>query len=296
MNNKYLFLILLQTATLVGLYLLKMSLKRVPSGRRGDVARRQIGVFIAVARGGVMVIMMASFLLLKAPLSFTAFTLVGWALVEFVFGAKARVTGVAGGPRLAGDIDRRERKFRERAPEEAGNLTDDETVVLKSPELLESEPETPDDYFKWGQGYALGTGVPQDSARALGYYKRGAELGEYRCKLRMAKLYLTGREGVGKDPEKALEYFRDFSVVELTTRANLAWDILYYPLCLYFGRGCEADPIAAKDFLKTAADHNFTAAKELLYSGTSKGFGFLELEFPGIKKIPAEEFLNAWKG
>ncbi len=299
MSDQYIIVIgSIVCAAMASLYYCVRELGKMGTAGRGTWRRQKLSTVAAASRIIILFGMGTSFIFTTSPASFCGTIALVWLFCELE-GRESRKRQeekeLTPEPELKDNkpkkkrSERLERKFREKGHGEIE--LDEHTTILQSLEILDREPETPEECFKWGQGYALGIGVPQDDARALRYYQQGSDLGEYRCKLRLGKSHLNGRDGAEKDPAKAFQYFKEFSEVELDTRANLAWDILYYPLCLFFGIGCPVDKAAAGEFLRLARSKHFSVAKDLAQTGTSSTFSFLSLDFEDLKKVRPDEFM-----
>ena len=57
-----------------------------------------------------------------------------------------------------------------------------------------------------GNFYYDGVGVPKDDSVAIGWYRKGASLGDPWCKIRMGDMYRDGR-GTERDPDEALRWY-----------------------------------------------------------------------------------------
>ncbi len=58
-----------------------------------------------------------------------------------------------------------------------------------------------------GNAYLNGTGVPQDTAQAITWYRQAAGAGFAKSMLKLAVLYESGQQGVPKDPDQARTWY-----------------------------------------------------------------------------------------
>ncbi len=151
-------------------------------------------------------------------------------------------------------------------------------AVAMAEGLVESDPEryfelatlaaeagSPEGTRLVAKAYEGGVGVPQDAARAFGYFRRAGELGERRALFATGLHYLNG-EGVKPDIGMAIHY--------LERSANLGWVYAQKVLGDIYRVGAGLDqpnvPEAYR-LLKAASDQGFSDADALLERMISDG-------------------------
>ncbi len=103
-----------------------------------------------------------------------------------------------------------------------------------------------------GTAYLEGLGVEKDASRAVKYFERGVDLGDFWSMESLAYLYLTG-DGAEKDPKRALVLYRK--------GADMGDPIMLVRLatCYAQGTGVTRDDDAARKLFREAADAGCSA-------------------------------------
>lgn len=147
---------------------------------------------------------------------------------------------------------------------------------------IEKDPEQAVFYFTRGMNggslvcqYELalaclnGDGLPKDEKRGLQLLQDAAGKGHYSSMASLGVHYLQGRI-LPKDDKRAFEIFRRYTenavrnFEDLGGLVTVAEAILYYPLCLAYGIGCEKDPPRAHAILQELAIKDFHTARRCL--------------------------------
>lgn len=91
--------------------------------------------------------------------------------------------------------------------DDAGNHSESAAMAVEPEPPASGEPDDAESLYERGQQLALGDGTRRDSAAAIEYYRRAAELGHAAAQYRLAAAYHYG-EGIGKDPALAATWYR----------------------------------------------------------------------------------------
>jgi len=110
---------------------------------------------------------------------------------------------------------------------------------------------------KMGVRFLLGRGVPQNDAKAFGYFLTAANEGDPFAENEVAYLYAAGK-GTSQDYAKAFEYYQK--------AANHGLASAQYSLGLMYanGLGTTPDKMMAQQWFKKSAAHGFEPAKQAL--------------------------------
>lgn len=137
----------------------------------------------------------------------------------------------------------------------------------------------PPAYYELGVLYMMGLSCTKESKKAVGFFKKGVELGDSDCMNELGLCYLNGIE-VAQDDCKAVELFR-----EGADKAN-AKAALNYAMCYREGRGVPVDAEKYFIYVKYAASldlpiaHHYLACAYYTGEGTHENLekAFVEFE------------------
>ncbi|MCK5385280.1 MAG: sel1 repeat family protein [Alphaproteobacteria bacterium] len=116
--------------------------------------------------------------------------------------------------------------------------------------------------FKVGVKYSLGEDVPQDSDKAVKWYKKAAKKGEPLAQNNLAALYMKGKDkdgkGVAKDVKKGLTWYKKAAEQGSTVALN--------NLAVHYltGTGVPQDTDKAVEYFTKAAELGDEMAKDYL--------------------------------
>jgi TPR repeat protein len=117
-----------------------------------------------------------------------------------------------------------------------------------------AEAGDPDSEFQLGVRYALGEGIPEDSAKAMKWFRKAAEQGFAPAQSMLGSCFLTG-ESVAKDSAEAVKWLRKAAEQgDSTGQLNLGF-------AYSRGEGVPKDLAAAVKWFRKAAEQNDTRAQ-----------------------------------
>ncbi|KAF7725340.1 hypothetical protein EC973_009680 [Apophysomyces ossiformis] len=124
-------------------------------------------------------------------------------------------------------------------------------------------------YTELGRMYRLGYGVHQDHAKAIAYFRQGAQTGNPQCNFMLGVYYSSGlgTEDRQPDQQKAFKHFQKAALKGLPEAQ--------YNVGLRFlnGHGVEQNSFNAAEFLRMAAEHGFQLAQANLAGMYAEGRG-----------------------
>lgn len=131
-------------------------------------------------------------------------------------------------------------------------------VVSDSSTIAQSENNDPDDAYRLGMKYGLGSdGLDRDDAKALHLLKQARQQGHVKATYALAWLYLDGR-GTPADPAEAAILF--------AIAANQGDTESQYMLAMLYaqGRGVVKDSVISLQWLSKAATGGHQEARKIL--------------------------------
>lgn len=124
-----------------------------------------------------------------------------------------------------------------------------------------------EEMYNEGEYYYFGTGdYPQDYDKAVGLYRKAAEMGHIRAQFRMGKCYEKG-QGVPQDYVNAVEWYRK-AAEQGYAEAQFCLGVSYYK-----GKGVEKNHSKAVEWYRLAAEQGYAIAQYSLGLRYAKGEG-----------------------
>lgn len=120
----------------------------------------------------------------------------------------------------------------------------------------------------WGLRYGLG--VEKNIEEACKWLEKSVNADYLPALADMAWFYLTGRDPYAEDHNKAFQFLKKYGdwimqgAADSTSHYKPSSTVLYYPLCLATGKGCEKNPKMAYDYILSLKQNGFTYAREIL--------------------------------
>lgn len=127
-----------------------------------------------------------------------------------------------------------------------------------------AELDYPDAYYFLGRFYGLGDGVSLNQKKAWAYYKKGHDLGSYKCGYAMGLAYHSGY-GAEQDDELAKDFFQQ-SYQFIKLEADMGDPVSTHILGTYFYYGFYVQRyiFTAIDWFKKAAKMGYSDAQYML--------------------------------
>ncbi|KAG0175109.1 hypothetical protein DFQ30_000592 [Apophysomyces sp. BC1015] len=124
-------------------------------------------------------------------------------------------------------------------------------------------------YTELGRMYRLGYGVHQDHAKAIAYFRQGAQKGNPQCNFMLGVYYSSGLGADDKQPDQK-SAFKHFQKAALKGLPEAQYNV---GLRFLNGHGVEQNSFNAAEFLRMSAEHGFQLAQANLAGMYTEGRG-----------------------